>query len=116
MVEGSQIDWRSNDNASFEDVAAEVADFDAALRVALDFARSQPRTLIVVTADHETGGLAIVQRDGRLTALYAHGSHSAELVPVFAFGPSAELFGGIQGNDAVGRTLMDLVGGFADSN
>lgn len=116
LVEGSQIDWRSHDNALLDEVVAEVSDLDAAIRAAVRFAERRPRTLIVVTADHETGGLAIVERDSGLTALYAHGSHSAELVPLFARGPGAERFGGIQGNEAIGRLLLDLVRGAGDPN
>lgn len=59
MVEGGKIDWmcHANDAAT---VMAEVADFDNAVKVALEFARKNPRdTLVVVTGDHETGGLTM---------------------------------------------------------
>ncbi|WP_300728091.1 alkaline phosphatase [uncultured Rikenella sp.] len=63
MVEGGQIDWAAHDN----DAAAlvrEVEDFDEAIRVAVDFYLRHPEeTLIVVTADHETGGLALGRRN-----------------------------------------------------
>lgn len=57
MIEGGNIDWQchSNDAAS---VAREVIDFDKAVGIAYDFYKQHPdETLIVVTADHETGGL-----------------------------------------------------------
>ena len=116
MVEGSQIDWVSHDNAPLEDVVAEVADLDAAIRVAVRYADRRPGTLIVVTADHATGGLAIVDRNGQLEARYAHGSHSAELVPLFARGPAAERFGGLKGNDEIGRLLLELVAAHSAPN
>ena len=59
MVEGSQIDWEAHDNGSLEALTAEMLDFDRAIGVALDYQARNPRTLLLVTADHETGGLAI---------------------------------------------------------
>jgi alkaline phosphatase len=58
MVEGGQIDWveHGNDVAS---VLHEMLEFDQAIGVAMSFAESNPDTLIVLTADHDTGGLAI---------------------------------------------------------
>jgi alkaline phosphatase len=59
MIEGGKIDWASHANdagATIHDVLA----LDAAVRVALDFAKKYPReTLIVITGDHETGGMTI---------------------------------------------------------
>ena len=62
MVEGSEVDWASHGN-SVVGVISEMEDFIAAVRVVLDFARQHPDTLVVITADHETGGMA-VGRDG----------------------------------------------------
>ena len=59
MVEGGKIDWacHANDAAT---VIKEVIDMDQAVRVAYDFYLQHPdETLIVITADHETGGLAL---------------------------------------------------------
>jgi len=58
MVEGSQIDWESHDNDVFG-VWKETVEFDEAVKVALDFAKENPDTLVIVTADHETGGLGL---------------------------------------------------------
>ncbi|MDZ4200088.1 MAG: alkaline phosphatase [Kiritimatiellia bacterium] len=59
MVEGAQIDWAGHANDTIA-MIHEVIDFDAAIRVALEFYRAHPEeTLIVVTADHETGGLSL---------------------------------------------------------
>jgi alkaline phosphatase len=58
MVEGSQIDWEGHDNDAFG-VWKETVEFDEAVKVALDFAKENPDTLVVVTADHETGGLGL---------------------------------------------------------
>ena len=62
FVEGSQVDWAGHDN-SIIGIVTEMADFVEAARVIFDFARRDGRTLVVITADHETGGLAL-GRDG----------------------------------------------------
>ena len=59
MVEGSQTDWRAHDNMPMNWVVEEILDFDAAIGVALEYQRRVPDVLILVLADHETGGLAI---------------------------------------------------------
>lgn len=59
MVEGSQTDWRAHDNMPMPWIVDEILDFDAAIGVALDYQRRVPDVLILVVADHETGGLAI---------------------------------------------------------
>lgn len=64
MCEGGAIDWAAHANKTMG-VVTEVLDFDAAVKVAYDFYLAHPdETLIVVTADHETGGMAIGSREG----------------------------------------------------
>ncbi len=58
MVEGSQIDWEAHAN-DFFGVWKEVMEFDSAVKVAVDFASKNGNTLVVVTGDHETGGLSL---------------------------------------------------------
>ncbi|MCW8926852.1 MAG: alkaline phosphatase, partial [Xanthomonadales bacterium] len=62
MIEGSQIDWASHGN-SIPGVISEMEDFMAAIQTVLDFAKQDQNTLVIILADHETGGLA-VGRDG----------------------------------------------------
>ena len=62
MVEGSQVDWASHDN-SVAGVISEMEDFIAAIGVVLDFARQRDDTLVVITADHETGGMSLGRDD-----------------------------------------------------
>jgi len=112
MVEGSQIDWASHDNKS-DETAIEAADFDNAIGVARRFAERDRFTLIVVTADHETGGYAIVGgslADSTVTGKFVSTGHTATMVPLFAFGPGADRFSGILQNDEIGRRLQALVG------
>lgn len=111
MIEGSQIDWAAHDN-DLTALLAEMRDFDGAIGEALDYAGADGSTLVVVTADHETGGLTLdgTKPDGSdLRALWAHGDHSASMVPLFASGPGERRFGGIRRNDEIARALFDLL-------
>jgi alkaline phosphatase len=110
MIESEGTDDAGHANESLESIAAEALALDRAVGVALDFARRTPGTLVIVVADHETGGLSIVNtREGGLAALYTTKGHTAEMVPLFAFGPGAERFGGIQDNYRVGQKLQELM-------
>ncbi len=103
MVEGSQIDWGGHDN-DIDYVTSEIIDFDNAVGKALEFAQKDGHTLVIVTADHETGGLAITggsMKDHRVKASFAGGGHTAVMVPVFARGPGAGNFSGIYENTAI---------------
>lgn len=116
MVEGSQIDgWGHGNNA--EGIITETKDFDNAVRVAFDYADEHPGTLVVVTADHGTGGLTIVNGN-RTFDLYDHqvdyawttGGHTGEMVPIFAYGTGAENFTGIFENTDLPRIMCRLLG------
>ncbi|MDZ7266320.1 MAG: alkaline phosphatase [candidate division KSB1 bacterium] len=112
MVEGSQIDWSGHDNDS-DGIIAEMIDFDDAVGVGLEFAKNNHETLIVVTADHETGGYSLLDGsvDGKKisrTAFTTKG-HTGVMVPIFAFGPGSAVFGGIRDNTFVGRKLIEYV-------
>lgn len=111
MVEGSQIDWASHANHG-TNVAEEVIDFDKAVGVALSFANKHPKTLVIVTADHETGGLSILNGDylaGTIETSFTTSDHSGLMVPVFACGPGAELFQGFQENVDIFSKMMQLL-------
>ena len=102
MIEGSQIDWGGHANNS-EYIVAEMLDFNKAVGAVLDFAKEDGNTLVIVTADHETGGYAInigSTQDSLITA-FTSKKHTAALVPVFAYGPGAHLFAGIYENTAI---------------
>ncbi len=102
MIEGSQIDWGGHANdANY--IISETIDFDNAIGAILDFAREDGETLVIVTADHETGGFAINtgSKMGKIEGAFTTDKHTAALIPVFAFGPGAELFGGIYENTAI---------------
>lgn len=101
MVEGSMIDWRSHER-DFNNTVLEVLDMDMAIAVATDFAGKEGHTLVVVTADHETGGLVLVGdtscKGGLKGNFMPSGDHTGVMVPVFSRGPGAEGFSGIHDN------------------
>lgn len=99
LVEGSQIDWRGHANEG-KRLIKEALDFNNTIKRVMEFASKRDDTLVIVTADHETGGMAIEQgsKMGRINAKFTTNNHTGSLVPVFAYGPSAELFGGIYEN------------------
>jgi alkaline phosphatase len=113
MVEGSQIDWGGHDN-NLDYVVEETVDFDKAVGKALDFAAKNGETLVIITADHETGGLSLTAGDiqkGTVSGSFAVKDHTAIMVPLFAFGPGSEKFSGIMDNTDVNkkcRSLLDL--------
>ena len=112
MVEGSQIDYQGHGNDA-QGVIDEVLDFDRAIKVALDFAARYGETLVVITADHETGGMIILNgsyADQTLEAQFNTGGHTGTLVPIYSFGPCAEQFTGIMENTDIPRRIKTVVG------
>lgn len=112
MVEGSQIDWACHHN-DVPWLKSELLDFDATVRAALDFAARDGQTLVLVTGDHECGGLALPQGEARrrdFQPVFAERIHTAALVPVFAYGPKAELFSGIYENTALHEKMYAALG------
>ena len=112
MIEGSQIDWACHNNDSAY-LRAELADFEVMLHAVLDWAEQDGNTLVVVTADHETGGLTLPDGDieqGLNTPRFHWGSHTGCMVPVFAYGPGAERFSGIQENTDIPQKIRALMG------
>ncbi|MEL7121006.1 MAG: alkaline phosphatase, partial [Bacteroidota bacterium] len=112
MVEGSQIDWAGHANDA-RWLISEVLDFDKVINAALDFAKKDGNTLVIVTADHETGGFSLSAAEVRRQAYYANiqptfstGHHSASLVPIFAYGPGAERFQGVYNNSEVYTRML----------
>jgi alkaline phosphatase len=110
MVEGSQIDWAAHHQNQGE-IISEMIDFDGAVGAGLDFAQQNGNTLIIVTADHETGGFAVLDGSMETRQVTASGfattHHTATMVPLFAYGPGSATFSGIQDNTTVGKKIID---------
>ena len=109
LLETEETDTGSH-NGQFEQMVRGVAALDRAAEVALRFAEARGDTLVLVTADHETGGLALLEGlDGEpVKVRWATDSHSAEPVPVLAYGPGSTAFSGVLDNAEIGRLLSDL--------
>ena len=112
MVEGSQIDFACHGNDSTW-MMEEMLDFDYAIQVALDYAKEKGNTLVVVTADHETGGLSLPDPQGKYTNVvfnYSSSSHTCLPVMVYAYGPGAEQFTGWMENRDLKAKIMNACG------
>jgi len=111
LVEGSQIDWAAHDNNA-KQVVKEVLDFDKTVGLVLDYAEKDGNTLVIITADHETGGMTILNGkfgSDEMKAAFTTKSHSGIPVPVFAFGPGAENFTGFMENTSFKGKLEKLL-------
>lgn len=109
MVEGSQIDWAAHNNKSKE-LLDEMNDFSLAVLEALKFAKEDGSTLVVVTADHETGGMAITDGDlNNFIFSYLSKKHTASPVIIFAYGPGEEMFKGIMNISQIGQKLFKAI-------
>lgn len=100
LIEGSQIDWGGHANDAPYAIT-EMIDFDSSIGWVLDFARKNKETLVVITADHETGGMALMggnMQTGEVKAAFTTKGHTGQMIPVFAFGPGSEDFNGIYHN------------------
>lgn len=111
LIEGSQIDWGGHNN-DISYLINELQDFDKAIGICLDYAEKNPNTLVIVTADHETGGLTLRSANGKYEGLeysFSTDGHTAIMVPVFAFGKGAERFGGIYENTEIYHKIKGLL-------
>jgi alkaline phosphatase len=111
MIEGAQIDWASHQNDQ-EYLVEEVLDFDRAVEEAMRFAQRNRETLVIVTADHETGGYSIQpgSKPDALIAGFSGDSHTGSLIPVLAYGPGSELFRGVYDNTAIYHKMKQALG------
>ncbi|MEI9955499.1 MAG: alkaline phosphatase [Ferruginibacter sp.] len=108
MTEGAQVDYGGHAN-SLPYVVTEVADFDKVVGEALRFADIDGETLVIVTADHETGGLTLLNGDytkGYVSGKFSTNDHTALPVPVFAYGPMSASFTGVYENTALFYKIM----------
>lgn len=116
MIEGSQIDGQAHGN-NIDGVVAETLDFDKAVEIAFDFADTHKKTLVIVAADHETGGLTIINPNGDFSTrqnpvdyAFTTGGHSAVMTPLYTYGAGADAFNGIIDNTEVPHIIARLMG------
>lgn len=115
MVEGSIIDGMGHSNDA-EGQQGEMRDFMGAVEVAVEYAERHPDTLVVVTADHETGGLTIVSSDADFNLAeqgveyrWTTGGHTGTMVPIYLYGAGNELINGVMENNELGATLKSIL-------
>jgi alkaline phosphatase len=111
MAEGSQIDYGGHNN-NMAQVITENADFDRMVGEALRFADQDGETLVIVTADHETGGLTLLDGDikkGYVLGDFRTNDHTGTPVPVFAYGPHSGDFKGVYSNTEIFSKLLKLI-------
>ncbi|MDR1272912.1 MAG: alkaline phosphatase [Odoribacteraceae bacterium] len=113
MVEGAKIDagGHANDLTRCVD---EYLSFDRVVGKALQFADTHGETLVIVTSDHETGGLSLVDGDyatGELLGDFATSDHTGLPVPLLAYGPGATAFRGFMQNSDLFDQIVRCLGG-----
>ena len=112
LVEGARIDTAGHTN-SVDEMIEDLLVFDQAVGLALDFAKEHPGTLVLVTADHETGGFAVTSgtpEGERVNYGWLSTGHTAAMVPIYAFGPGAEQFTGTLQITEIPLRLAQLMG------
>lgn len=111
MVEGSQIDdWCHRNKVGY--MCEELFDFDKVIGAVLEWAEKDGHTLVLVTADHNTGGLTLLKgsiEERTVKVHFSTGGHDGIVVPVFAYGPHAEDFAGVHENAEIGEIVKNLL-------
>lgn len=111
MAEGAQIDYGGHAN-DLPYVVTELHDFDKTVAGALHFADQDNETLVIITADHETGGLTLLDADeksGMISGSFSTNDHTNIMVPVFAYGPGAEEFRGVYQNNEIFHKILKVL-------
>lgn len=111
MIESSQIDWGGHANNS-DWIINEFKEFDTVIGKVLAWAEADKETLVIVTADHETGGYTIQpgsEMDSLVTA-FTSKKHSGDFIPVFATGPGSEHFAGLYENTEIYHRMRKALG------
>ena len=108
MIEGSQIDWAGHGNNA-DYMLAEMQDINKVIGLCMDYADANLGTLVIITADHETGGTTIVGENKDYK--YTTGDHTGAMVPVYSYGTGAENFTGIFENTTFKDKILNLLQG-----
>lgn len=113
IIESEGTDNSGHANEPLDAITAEMLEFDDAIARALAFADANPGTLVIATADHETGGFALNDAPGaeELTGAYTTTGHTASMVPLFAYGTGAARLAGVHSNVEIGRMLKEMLSG-----
>ena len=112
MIEGGKIDWAGHKN-DLERNVGETIEFARSVKVVYDWAKERGDTLIVVTSDHETGGLKVLENNGKgklPKVSWSSRGHTAAKVPVYAWGLGAERFQGKMDNTDIFEKIVEMIG------
>ena len=113
MVEGARIDKCEHAN-DFPGAVSETLDFDKAIEAAVRFAERDGHTLVIISADHETGATILSKAEpgtGYARGIFASKGHTPMMVPLFAYGPRSREFAGTQENSDVARKILQILTG-----
>lgn len=114
MIESAIIDGYGHNNDG-EGMVVEMKEFNRTLRQMIEYVNQHPETLLVVTADHETGGTGVYYNghtpgnEGPLRLKFSTSGHTGTVVPVFAYGAGAENFAGVMKNIDVPAKIDALI-------
>ena len=109
MTEGSQIDWAGHSN-DIEYMIREFKDFDLTIKDLINFVTANKDTLLLITADHETGGLQLMkQKDDSFIVQWGTGSHTGVPVGVYAYGPGSQNFSGVMDNTDIFYKILEVL-------
>ncbi|MBN2653255.1 MAG: alkaline phosphatase [Spirochaetales bacterium] len=108
MIEGSKIDTHAHRARTHRTILSTLH-FDMAVKSALEYAYTNKDTLVIVLADHETGGLIIHNYNGEISHQWTSFSHTNMYVSVFSYGPGAESFTGLFDNTEVFTKLKSVI-------
>ena len=114
MVESAIIDGYGHNNDS-EGMIVEMREVDSTVRQLVEYVNQHPETLLVITADHETGGTGVdynslAPGDVKPVRLsFSTHGHTGTLVPIFAYGAGAEAFGGVMKNTDLPKKIEELM-------
>lgn len=110
LIEAAQIDWGGHANEA-KMVLDEMTEFNSVIQNMLFFTKKDGETLVIVTADHETGGLSIIGEKDKheLDIAFSTKQHTATMVPVFSFGPGARIFTGVYDNTEIYTKIRSLM-------
>lgn len=108
MAEGAQVDYGGHAN-DLKYMVTELHDFDRMVAEALRFADQDGETLVLITADHETGGLTLLDaavEKGMIRGEFSTNDHTNIMVPVYAYGPQSQNFRGTYQNTEIFRKIL----------
>lgn len=114
MIESAIIDGYGHNNDG-EGMVIEMKEFNCTLQKMIDYVNQHPETLLVVTADHETGGTGVYYNghkpgnEGPLKMIFSTSGHTGTVVPVFAYGAGAENFAGVMKNTDIPKKIEELM-------